>query len=119
METDAQIQRDIIATLQWKRSAYAMHIGVGVRDGAVTLVGHVDTNLEKWNAERTAWDVSNVTAVFNELEVRSPVPCGGGNFNEAGPVLSVPTTTFLSAFETDFAAACRRRLGSMARSNAC
>jgi osmotically-inducible protein OsmY len=43
MRTDAQIQRDVVAQLQWEPLLNASEIGVAARDGVVTLSGHVDS----------------------------------------------------------------------------
>jgi osmotically-inducible protein OsmY len=50
----------------------AAHIGVSVKDGIVTLSGHVPSYAEKYAAERAAKRVHGVTAVANELEVKLP-----------------------------------------------
>ena len=52
MKTDKQIQQDVIAELKWEPSVNEAHIGVEVKDGIVTLAGHVASFAEKWNAER-------------------------------------------------------------------
>ena len=54
MKTDAAIQQDVMNELQWEPTIKAAEIGVGVKDGVVTLSGYVDTYGEKWAAERTA-----------------------------------------------------------------
>ena len=43
MKTDAALQLDVIAELKWESSVNAAHVGVEVKDGIVTLAGHVDT----------------------------------------------------------------------------
>jgi osmotically-inducible protein OsmY len=45
---------------------------VSVRNGVVTLSGHVDSYVEKWTAEAAAKRVHGVRAIANELEVRLP-----------------------------------------------
>ena len=50
----------------------AAHIGVSVKDGVVTLSGHVPSYAEKYAAERAAKRVYGVKAVANELEVKLP-----------------------------------------------
>ena len=54
MKTDLQLQQDIIAELTWEPSVNAAQIGVEVKDGVVTLAGHVNSYSEKWRAERVA-----------------------------------------------------------------
>jgi len=72
MKTDSQIQRDVLAELNWEPSVNAAQIGVEVNDGIVTLAGHVDSFAEKWNAERAAQRVSGVTALAVEMDVKLP-----------------------------------------------
>ncbi len=70
MKTDAALQLDIIAELKWEPSVNAAHVGVEVKDGIVTLAGHVDTYAEKWDAERAAQRVSGVKAIAVEMDVK-------------------------------------------------
>ena len=48
MKTDSQLQLDVIEELKWEPSVKAESIGVEVKDGIVTLAGHVDSYGEKW-----------------------------------------------------------------------
>ena len=43
MKTDTQLQQDVIAELKWEPSVNAAQIGVEVKDGIVTLAGHVSS----------------------------------------------------------------------------
>jgi|ERR1022692_415587 osmotically-inducible protein OsmY len=70
MKTDKQVQQDVIAELSWEPSVNAAQIGVEVKDGIVTLAGHVSSYAEKWNAERAAQRVSGVKAVAIEMDVK-------------------------------------------------
>ena len=54
MKTDSQLQQDVMAELKWEPAVHAEQIGVEVKDGIVTLAGHVDSYPAKWNAERAA-----------------------------------------------------------------
>lgn len=49
---------------------HAEQIGVEVKDGIVTLAGHVDSFPAKWNAERAAQRVSGVKALAVEIDVK-------------------------------------------------
>jgi osmotically-inducible protein OsmY len=69
--TDQEVQTDVLAELRWDLSASAKDIGVAVKDGVVTLTGTVDTYLNKWKAERAAHRVGGVTAVANDISVRT------------------------------------------------
>lgn len=74
MKTDLQLQREVLAELQWEPSVHAAGIGVEVQDGVVTLDGSVGTYPEKWEAEKAAQRVAGVTAVAVDLAVRIPDP---------------------------------------------
>ncbi len=71
--TDPDLQRDVLEELRWEPSVDATHIGVSVKDGIVTLTGHVSSYAEKYAAERAAKRVYGVKAVANELDVKLPV----------------------------------------------
>ncbi len=43
MKTNRQLQQDVSAELEWEPSVHAVHIGVEVKDGVVTLAGQVDS----------------------------------------------------------------------------
>jgi osmotically-inducible protein OsmY len=69
--TDQEIQTDVLAELRWDLGTPAKDIGVAVKDGVVTLTGTVDTYLNKWRAEQAAHHVTGVTAVANDVAVRT------------------------------------------------
>jgi osmotically-inducible protein OsmY len=68
---DQEIQTDVLAELRWDHSVHANEIGVAVKDGVVTLTGKVDSYLKKWRADEAAHRVVGVTAVANDIEVRT------------------------------------------------
>jgi osmotically-inducible protein OsmY len=70
MKTDSQLQQDVMAELKWEPAVHAEQIGVQVKDGIVTLAGHVDSFPAKWNAERAAQRVSGVKALAVEIDVK-------------------------------------------------
>ena len=70
--TDTDLQRDVLDELKWEPAVNAAHIGVSVKDGIVTLSGHVPSYAEKYAAERAAKRVNGVKAVANELDVKLP-----------------------------------------------
>lgn len=72
MKTDIQVQQDVLAELKWEPSINAADIGVEVKDGIVTLAGHVTSYAEKWDAERVAQRVSGVKALAVEMDVTLP-----------------------------------------------
>ncbi len=69
MKTDAQLQADVIAELQWEPAVDAAQIGVEVSGGIVTLAGHVSNYAGKWNAEHAARRVYGVKALVVEIDV--------------------------------------------------
>jgi len=72
MKTDSQIQQDVSEELDWEPSVDATQIGVEVKDGIVTLAGHVTSFAEKWNAELAVQRVSGVKALAVEIDVTLP-----------------------------------------------
>ncbi len=72
MKTDAQLQQDVMAELAWEPSVNAAQIGVEVRDGVVTLAGHVGSFVEKWEAERAAQRVTGIRGLAVEMDVNLP-----------------------------------------------
>jgi len=80
MKSDIQVQQDVLAELKWEPSVNAADIGVEVKDGIVTLAGHVDSYAEKWDAERFAQRVAGVKALAVEIDVTLP---GSSKRNDA------------------------------------
>jgi osmotically-inducible protein OsmY len=72
VRTDEDIQQDVLRELKFDASVQPNEIGVAVKDGIVTLTGHVDSFLKKWAAEEAAHRVHGVNAVANDIDVRLP-----------------------------------------------
>ena len=73
MKTDAQLKDDVIEELRWDpQISDADAIGVGIKDGAVILSGHVASYAEKLAAAQAAERVNGVKAVANDLRVGRP-----------------------------------------------
>lgn len=76
MKTDIFLQKDILDELAWDPAVNATDVGVIVKDGVVTLTGHLTNYAEKYAAERAARAaraarrVSGVKALAIEIEVR-------------------------------------------------
>ncbi|AMK22913.1 MULTISPECIES: BON domain-containing protein [Sphingomonadaceae] len=70
MKSDSQLQRDVMAELEWEPSVDHADIGVAVTDGVVTLSGFVKTYSEKLAAEKAARRVAGVKAIAEEIKVR-------------------------------------------------
>jgi osmotically-inducible protein OsmY len=73
MQTDNDIQKEVIAALKGEPSLRDDDIALGVRDGVVTLAGFVDSYADKWRAERTVSKLKGVKAVVDDLKVKLPV----------------------------------------------
>jgi osmotically-inducible protein OsmY len=72
MKTDTELQQDVMNELKWEPTIRAAEIGVGVKDGVVTLSGYVDSYVKKLVAERAAARVFGVREVAEEIQVRLP-----------------------------------------------
>jgi osmotically-inducible protein OsmY len=70
--TDAEIQRDVLAELDWDPQVPPTVVGVSVLHGVVTLTGSVDSYAQRWAAVRGAQRVRGVRAVADDIEVRPP-----------------------------------------------
>lgn len=70
MKTDAELKRDVVEELAWDPAVNASAVGVAVKDGVVTLTGHLDTYAEKAAVERVLKRVGGVKAIALELDVR-------------------------------------------------
>jgi osmotically-inducible protein OsmY len=80
------MQQDVLAELAWEPSVNAAEVGVEVKDGIVTLAGHVRSFVEKWEAERAAQRVSGVRGLAVEMDVNLP---GSSRRNDVDIVRSV------------------------------
>lgn len=70
MKTDAHIKADVTDELAWDPAVNATGIGVAVKDGVVTLTGHLDSYAEKHAVERAVHRVAGVRGIAVELDVR-------------------------------------------------
>jgi len=69
MTQDLSLRQDVERELGWEPIIRSAEIGVGVKDGIVTLSGLVDNHAVKRAAERAAARVPGVKAVSSQLEV--------------------------------------------------
>ncbi|WP_420382196.1 BON domain-containing protein [Novosphingobium sp.] len=72
MLQDTQLQKAVLAELNWEPSIAAAHIGVTADNGTVTLTGHVQSYAQKHAAEMATGRVKGVKAIAEEIEVRLP-----------------------------------------------
>jgi osmotically-inducible protein OsmY len=61
---------DVTSELEWDPSIDVTNVGVAVKDGVVTLTGHLETFAEKFAIERAVQRVEGVRAVAVELDVK-------------------------------------------------
>ena len=72
--TDNELKRLVTAELNWDPAVRSAAIGVAVKDGVVSLVGHLDTLAERDAAVRALQRVAGVKAAAVELDVRLAIP---------------------------------------------
>jgi osmotically-inducible protein OsmY len=81
MKTNEDLQHDVQNALKWEPLLKAAEIGVGVKDGVVTLTGIVDSYAKKAEAEDAAKNVAGVKAVVEKIEIKLGTQ-GAKNDNE-------------------------------------
>jgi len=69
MKSDVQIKQDFLAELQRDPSVHVAWIDVQVRDGIMSLMGHVCSHAERMEAQQAVQRVAGVRAQVVELEV--------------------------------------------------
>jgi osmotically-inducible protein OsmY len=69
MKPDLVLKADVHAELAWDPAIHAAGIGVAVRDGVVTLTGHLATFAEKHAVEQAVRRVAGVRGIAVELDV--------------------------------------------------
>jgi len=72
MKTDTQLRNDVQAELNWAPEVKSSDVGVIVKDGVVTLTGHLASHAEKYAIERAVQRVHGVKALAVELTVKLP-----------------------------------------------
>jgi osmotically-inducible protein OsmY len=70
MSQDLSLREEVECELSWEPVVCSAEIGVGARDGVVTLMGTVDSYTAKLAAEHAAARVSGVKAISSQLEVK-------------------------------------------------
>jgi osmotically-inducible protein OsmY len=70
MKTDMELKADVTAELAWDPAINAANIGVMVKDGVVTLAGHLNKYSEKHAVERAVRRVAGVRAIALDLDVK-------------------------------------------------
>lgn len=72
MSHDDQLQKAVLAELNWEPRVTASHIGVAADNGTVTLTGTVASYGQKHAAEMAAGRVKGVKAIAEEIDVKLP-----------------------------------------------
>lgn len=72
MKTDAQLKVDVEMELVWEPVINPTTIGVDVKDGIVTLTGHLHSYMEKLGAEQAVQRVLGVKGLAVEIDVILP-----------------------------------------------
>ena len=70
MKTDQQLQSDVLDELRWDPRLDSPEIGVSVKNGIVTLTGHVGNYTKKLAAEEAAKRVKDVKGIVEEITVQ-------------------------------------------------
>lgn len=69
-KTDIELKQDIETELRWEPAVNSAQIGVSVDQGAVTLLGEVDSYPQKWAAEAATKRVFGVRTIAQDLSVK-------------------------------------------------
>jgi len=72
MKPDIKLEQDVAAELRYDPITMDAEIGVAVRDGVVTLTGHVHSFAQKYAARYAVERVRGVRAVANDTTVQLP-----------------------------------------------
>ncbi|HEU4856633.1 MAG TPA: BON domain-containing protein [Rhodanobacteraceae bacterium] len=72
MKADNDLQRDVLAELNWDPSVDARRIDVDVHDGVVTLAGRVSSHAQKCEAQTATLRVRGIRGVVVKLDVELP-----------------------------------------------
>jgi osmotically-inducible protein OsmY len=70
VKTDFELKKDVEAELAWDPQVKSTAVGVAVKDGVVTVTGHLETFAEKHAVAKALRRVSGVKAIAMELDVR-------------------------------------------------
>ena len=69
MNSDSQLQTNVLAEIKWRPSIDSAHIGVTAKSGIVTLTGQVTHYAEKAAAEEAAKGVYGVKGIANDIVI--------------------------------------------------
>lgn len=69
MKSNEELQKNVIAAINWEPLLQSAAIGVMVKEGVVTLTGSVNTYAKKAEANQAAKNVAGVRTVFEDIKV--------------------------------------------------
>jgi osmotically-inducible protein OsmY len=69
-ESDRRLRDAVLRQIDWEPEVTSQDIGVGVKDGLVTLTGFVHSYVEKVAAEKAAKSVYGAKAIVNDIDVK-------------------------------------------------
>jgi len=72
MRTNTQLQKAVLAELEWEPRVDASQVGVATVNGVVTLTGSVPSYPERIAADQAVKRVAGVKGIVNDLEVHLP-----------------------------------------------
>lgn len=70
--SDFELRHDVEAELDWDARLDSRQIAVAVKDGVVTLSGHVRSYFERRAAEEAAQSIAGVRAIANDIVIDLP-----------------------------------------------
>lgn len=89
MRSNEELQKNVVAAINWEPLLQAAAIGVMVKDGVVTLTGSVNTYAKKAEAEHAAKNVAGVRTVFEDIKV----VCGTKDERSDAEIMTAIETT--------------------------
>jgi osmotically-inducible protein OsmY len=89
MKLDRQIRDDVEAELDWDTSFDSRKIGVAVKDGVVTLTGHVNSYPDRLAVLKATKRTSGVKAIADEIIVELPIDYRRSDSDIAASALAI------------------------------
>jgi osmotically-inducible protein OsmY len=72
MRADIELREEVLDELRWDQRLRDEDVAVAVREGVVTLVGTVESYVQRHVRERAVERVNGVRAIVNDLAVKRP-----------------------------------------------
>lgn len=71
MKSDAQLVNDVTRALAWEPAVHAANVGMAVKDGVVTLTGHLDWAYRRNAAVRAVQPFAGVVEVRSRIALKA------------------------------------------------